>query len=75
MAFGNRRRLHTKPSTSGWSVVFGLYKLMTPPISLDIQLKNYSIRSSTITVAYSVLVSFPGHTDASQQNVLARSVH
>ena len=35
MAFGNRRWLrvhHTKPSNLGWSVVVGLYKLMTPPI-------------------------------------------
>ncbi len=38
MAFGNRQWLrvhHTKPSTLGWSVVVGLYKLMTQPPCLN----------------------------------------
>ena len=45
MAFGNRQRLrvhHTKASTLGWSVVVGLYKQMTPPISNN-QPKKYSM--------------------------------
>ncbi len=47
MAFGNRwwlRVHHTKPSTLGWSVVVGLYKLITRPFpkAMDNQPEKYS---------------------------------
>ncbi len=48
MAFGNSQWLrvyHTKPSTLGWSVVVGLYKLMTQPFpkAMDNQPEKYSM--------------------------------
>ncbi len=55
MAFGNRQWLrvhHTKPSTLGWSVVVGLYKLMTQPFSKAMENQPVDLLSYYLELCY-----------------------